>query len=268
MNMKALKIATLAGCLLFAVIDISACADAGAGVGNPAKGFDPVKGSDSVKGFAVVELFTSEGCSSCPPADQLMARIQQEVKDQPVYILAFHVDYWNRLGWKDIFSDAAYSQRQNQYAAWLNLQSVYTPQVVVNGSKEFVGSEESTVRKAISDGLQELSPTQLTLADVRQDKGKIAWRYQARNAGHNTSLLVAMVQRSATSQVKAGENSGRTLSHVQIVRQLKTAKVDANGSGAGYLPLPAGVSTADVEIIAFLQDNDNGRIIAATRSSL
>ena len=262
MNMKVLKIATLAGCLLFAVIDISACTDAGA------SGGDPVKGSDPVKGFAVVELFTSEGCSSCPPADQLMARMQQDCKGQPVYILTFHVDYWNRLGWKDIFSDAAYSRRQNQYAAWLGLQSVYTPQVVVNGSKEFVGSQESAIRKAISDGLQEVSPAQLTLADVRQDKGKVAWRCQARNAGHNTSLLVAIVQRSATSQVKAGENSGRTLSHVQIVRQLQTVKVDANGAGAGYLPLPAGVNTADVEIIAFLQDNDNGHIIAATRSSL
>jgi len=262
MNMKVLKIATLAGCLLFAVIDISACTDAGA------SGGDPVKGSDPVKGFAVVELFTSEGCSSCPPADQLMARMQQDCKGQPVYILTFHVDYWNRLGWKDIFSDAAYSRRQNQYAAWLGLQSVYTPQVVVNGSKEFVGSQESAIRKAISDGLQEVSPAQLTLADVRQDKGKVAWRCQARNAGHNTSLLVAIVQRSATSQVKAGENSGRTLSHVQVVRQLQTVKVDADGSGAGYLPLPAGVGTADVEIIAFLQDKGNGQIVAATRATL
>jgi hypothetical protein len=251
--MKAVILLILAGSLLLAV-DLSACFGAG--------------GSQPPKGFAVVELFTSEGCSSCPPADQLMARIQQESKGQPVYILAFHVDYWNRMGWKDIFSDAAYSQRQNQYAAWLRLQSVYTPQVVVNGSKEFVGSQESTIRKAISNGLQEVSPAQLTLGGVRLDKGKVAWRCQARNAGRNTSLLVAIVQRSATSQVKAGENSGRTLSHVQIVRQLQTVKVDADGSGAGYLPLPAGISASDEEIIAFLQDNDNGHIIAATRSPL
>jgi len=79
---------------------------------------------------------------------------------------------------------------------------------------------------------------------------------------------VAIVQRSATSQVKAGENSGRTLSHVQVVRQLQTVKVDADGSGAGYLPLPAGVGTADVEIIAFLQDKGNGQIVAATRATL
>jgi hypothetical protein len=260
--MKAIKIMALAVCLLFAVADLSACGSAGAGAG------DPVKGSDPVKGFAVVELFTSEGCSSCPPADQLMARIQQESKDQPVYILAFHVDYWNRLGWNDIFSDAAYTQRQNQYAAWLKLQSVYTPQVVVNGSKEFVGSQEPLIRNAISNGLQEVSPVQLTLSDVRLDKGKVAWRYQTSNAGHHISLLVAIVQRSATSQVNAGENSGRTLSHVQIVRQLQTTKVNAAGSGAGSLLLPADISTSDEEIIAFLQDNDNGHIIAATRYAL
>ena len=252
--MKAIKIMVLAACQLFTVVDISACGSAGAG--------------DPVKGFAVVELFTSEGCSSCPPADQLMARIQQESNGQPIYILAFHVDYWNRLGWTDQFSDAAYSQRQNQYAEWLRLQSVYTPQVVVNGSKEFVGSQEPSIRKAISNGLQEVSTAQLTLSDVRLDKGKVAWRYQASNAGHHTSLLIAIVQRSATSQVKAGENSGRTLSHVQIVRQLQTAKVDAAGSGAGSIPLPAGIGTADEEIIAFLQDNDNGQIVAATRAAL
>jgi hypothetical protein len=251
--MKAIILLILAGSLLLAV-DLSACSGAG--------------GSQPLKGFAVVELFTSEGCSSCPPADQLMARIQQDSKGQPIYILAFHVDYWNRMGWKDVFSDGAYTQRQNQYAAWLRLESVYTPQVVVNGSKEFVGSQESPIRKAISNGLQEVSPAQLTLDDVRLDKGNVTWRYQARNAGHHTSLLVAIVQRSATSQVKAGENSGRTLSHVQIVRQLQTMKVDANGSGTGDLPLPAGVGASDEEIIAFLQDNDNGHIIAATRSPL
>src|ERR1700709_1958776 len=104
-------------------------------------------------GFAVVELFTSEGCSSCPAADDVVAKVQNENNDKPVYILAYHVDYWNRLGWKDVFSDAAYSKRQNQYAAWLNLESIYTPQVVVNGNKEFVGSQESTLRSVIKDDL-------------------------------------------------------------------------------------------------------------------
>src|ERR1700756_3346790 len=72
------------------------------------------------KGFAVIELFTSEGCSSCPPADQLVAKIEKEVKDRPVYILAYHVDYWNNSGWKDAFSSADYSKRQRDYASWLH----------------------------------------------------------------------------------------------------------------------------------------------------
>ncbi|HEV3327153.1 MAG TPA: DUF1223 domain-containing protein [Puia sp.] len=236
---------------------------------NPFGHRDPsARPGDPAKGFAVVELFTSEGCSSCPPADQLIARVQQESKDQPVYILAFHVDYWDRSGWKDAFSDASYTRRQNQYAAWLKLQSIYTPQVVVNGSKEFVGSQETTLRNTIKDDLQEASPAMLTLSNVRLNKGKVDWQCRAQNAGNNNSLILVMVQRSATTRVKAGENSGRTLSHVQIVRQLQTVELHSGSSGAGSLILPAGIDTRDEEIIAFLQNNDNGRIMAATRSAL
>jgi hypothetical protein len=225
------------------------------------------------KGFAVVELFTSEGCSSCPPADALVARIQQESKGEPVYILAFHVDYWDRQGWKDAFSDATYTQRQKQYASWFNLQSIYTPQIVVNGEKEFVGSEEATLRKAIDNGLQTNSPAQLTLSGIRLDQGKVDWQYQTRDAsGASLSLVVAVVQRSATTNVKAGENNGRTLAHIQIVRAFLTSAVNGGDKGgdkgAGYLPLPQGVNPHDEELIAFLQNTSNGHIIAATSASL
>jgi hypothetical protein len=215
------------------------------------------------KGFAVVELFTSEGCSSCPPADQLVARIQQEDKDQPVYILAFHVDYWDRLGWKDAFSDTRYTQRQNRYASWLDLQSVYTPQIVVNGRKEFVGSQESTLRSAIDRGLDQTPAAQLTIGDVRLDQGKVYWHYDVKNAAANSSLIVALVQRSATTDVKAGENSGRTLSHVQIVRNLSSTEVGMGAGGTGSLQLPQGLTAGNEELIAFVQSDDNGQIVAA-----
>ena len=140
---------------------------------------DSFKPKEPGKGFAVVELFTSEGCSSCPPADALVARVQKESTNKPVYILAFHVDYWNRLGWKDVYSSAEYSARQNQYANWLNLSSeVYTPQAIVNGHTEFVGSEEGTLRKAIQAGLQKSASTPLTLSD---DKANLA-RQQSQRA--------------------------------------------------------------------------------------
>lgn len=229
--------------------------------------------SGPAKGFAVIELFTSEGCSSCPPADQLVARIQQAAKDEPVYILAFHVDYWDRLGWKDGFSDARYTERQRRYASWLHLESVYTPQIVVNGQKEFVGSQENTLRDAITSSLGQAprAPApQLTLSGVRLDGGKVHYHYDFHYPYHVTatggpqSLVVALVQRSASTDVKAGENSGRTLSHVQIVRNISSTGLGM-GSGAGTLDVPQGL-TGGTELIAFVQYDDDGQIVAATGS--
>jgi hypothetical protein len=219
------------------------------------------------KGFAVVELFTSEGCSSCPPADALIEKIQKESNDQPVYILAFHVDYWDRLGWKDSFSSAAYSKRQNQYSQWLNAQ-VYTPQAVVNGSKEFVGSKEGAMRSAIKDQLQKGSSAGLELSDIKRDEGKITLQYHVQLKPANTSLLLALVEKNAVSKVLRGENGGRTLSHVQIVRNLQTIHLNGQNNGAGTLEIPAGLDGNGLEVIAFLQNNSNGEIIAATKSGI
>jgi hypothetical protein len=234
----------------------------------PASPNPPARPNPPAPGFAVIELFTSEGCSSCPPADELIARIQQESKDQPVYILAFHVDYWDRQGWKDAFSSGSYSRRQSQYASWLKLQSIYTPQVVVNGDKEFVGSEESTLRSAIKADLQATPSARLTLSDVKTNQGHVTWQYHTQGAGNNTTLFLAIVQRSASTKVMAGENSGRTLSHVQIVRNFQVLEVGSKSSGDGDISLPSGIAPQDAGIIAFLQNNDNGQIIAATRSAL
>ncbi|HTR31836.1 MAG TPA: DUF1223 domain-containing protein [Puia sp.] len=217
-----------------------------------------------VRGFAVVELFTSEGCSSCPPADRLVARIQQEDKDEPVYILAYHVDYWDRLGWKDAFSDARFTQRQNRYASWLNLQSIYTPQIVVNGRKEFVGSQESTLRTAIENGLEQPPTAQLSLSDIRSERGKVTWHYNVQNAAAGSSLVVALVQRSATTDVKAGENGGKTLAHVQIVRNITSSPVATGGAGDGSVLCPQGMTAGETELIAFVQNGNNGQIVAAT----
>lgn len=217
------------------------------------------------KGFAVVELFTSEGCSSCPPADELVAKVQKESANQPVYILAFHVDYWNRLGWKDAFSDAKYSARQHQYASWLNLQSVYTPQAVVNGRTEFVGSEEGNLRNAIKAGLQKAASATISLNNVKVDGGKISLQYRADNAGDHAELQLALVEKHATTNVKSGENGGRTLSHVQIVRSLQSVPLGKN-NGPVTIPIPQGFTQQGYELIAFVQNTGSGQIIAATKA--
>jgi hypothetical protein len=222
--------------------------------------------TDADKGFAVIELFTSEGCSSCPPADAVVAKIEKESAGKPIYILAFHVDYWNRLGWKDGFSSAAYSQRQNQYARWLNLSSVYTPQIVVNGRTEFVGSEEGTLRNAIKTNLAKNAATQIELNDITINQNKAQLRYQAQGKTVNSILLLAIVQKSAITKVQRGENEGRTLSHVQIVRGIESISLK-NDKGSASIELPKGFDAHGAEIIAFVQNTADGEITGATKAA-
>lgn len=219
------------------------------------------------KGFAVLELFTSEGCSSCPPADALMAKIQDEYKDGPVYLLAFHVDYWDRQGWKDAFSSSTYSKRQSEYGSWFNISSIYTPQVVVNGKSEFVGSDESKIRKAIAEALATDHTTRLSV-QPRQDHDKLLLNYQVTDGSKNSRLLIAVVQRSAKTNVLRGENKGRLLSHVQIVRDLHSESLTKEGKGAATVALPQGFNGGEWEVIAMIQDLRNGGILAVTRVNL
>ncbi|RFZ83523.1 DUF1223 domain-containing protein [Mucilaginibacter terrenus] len=219
------------------------------------------------KGFAVVELFTSEGCSSCPPADAVIAKIEKEIKDRPIYILAYHVDYWNRLGWKDPFSSADYSKRQNAYASWLRTSSVYTPQIVVNGQKEFVGSQEGTLRNAITAGLGKQTTAELTLADPKISATGISVNYSAKQPSANSSLVVALIEKNATTEVKSGENGGRTLSHVQIVSQLKNVSLTAD-KGQVQFTLSKGFISSKYEIIGLVQNTSTGEILAAAKSPL
>ena len=218
------------------------------------------------KGFAVIELFTSEGCSSCPPADELVAKIQKESKDKPVYILAYHVDYWDRLGWKDQFSSADYSKRQQDYVNYLHLQSVYTPQIVVNGKTEFTGSEENTLRNAIKNSLQKDASVQLSLSGSKADKNQVNLKYNIEGDDKKTVLLVAFLQKNAQTKVERGENGGHTLSHVQIVRKLQRVTLHGT-SGQTNVALPADFDQDKWEIIGLLQNTSNGAITGAARAA-
>lgn len=214
------------------------------------------------KGFAVVELFTSEGCSSCPPADELIANIQRNNPDKQIYIMAFHVDYWDRQGWKDTFSDPEFSNRQRQYASWLHLETVYTPQIVINGTSEYVGSDRAPIVQAISEGLEQDSTNALLLhCTIAGDQLKVD--YQQAGNEKKSELVLALVQKAAQSQVSAGENKGRNLSHVQIVRQLQ--RVDINSKKEIAIDLPHDFNEKDWELIGFVQHKTDGHIVAADR---
>jgi hypothetical protein len=214
-------------------------------------------------GFAVLELFTSEGCSSCPPADAVIARIQQEAANKPVYVLAYHVDYWDRLGWKDKFSDARYSARQRRYSELLGSQ-VYTPQLVINGRSEYIGSNETAVNNAVKNALDQAPAAALNIQGQVQ-AGRLLLSYQVTGHTSNSRLLVAVVQKHAVSKVQKGENGGRTLSHVQIVRNLHAFDLAHGKAGTQQINLPNGFNTQDWEIIGLVQNRESGVIDAAAR---
>lgn len=201
-----------------------------------------------------------------------MERTQHADRDLPVYCLAFHVDYWDRQGWKDVFSNASYTDRQRRYARWLKASELYTPQVVVNGTAEFVGSDEAALNKAIRAGLQQRSAITLSLSGLSRAAGRVDWQYHiaglAGAGNRRLSLVAVVVEKAAVTQVKGGENNGRTLRHVQVVRSLGMQTPEAAGAGSGHLDWPPGLAAADGEIVAFLQDVDTGQIIGVTKATM
>jgi hypothetical protein len=218
------------------------------------------------QGFAVLELFTSEGCSSCPPAEELLERLQKEAGNKPIYILAYHVDYWNRLGWKDVFSNADFSKRQYWYNSKFTSQ-VYTPQLILNGKTEFVGSDEEGIRNTLIANLNKNATTKLSL-QASQAGGNLNIAYQYEGQQVRGKLVVALVQKHAVSVVKAGENQGRTLTHAQIVRQFSTFSLTPDGKGSETVALPTGFDIKNWEIIGFIQKPNTGEILAATKTAV
>lgn len=199
----------------------------------------------------LVELFTSEGCSSCPPADRLLEKL-----DPQAIVLSEHVDYWNQLGWKDRFSSPAYTARQQAYSRILNVDGPYTPQMVVDGEVEFNGSDSRRAAEAISKAVQRKK------AEVRIARIDAGLRVEVEAPPGAAELFLALAEDSAASQVSAGENSGRHLHHVAVVRSIQkigSVKRGANFSKVLELPRTAGTE----RIIVFLQESGPGRISGA-----
>ena len=213
---------------------------------------------DPATAFAVVELFTSEGCSSCPPADDAVAAIIKEYPGQ-VYVLGFHVDYWNHLGWKDAFSMAAFSERQRQYAEVFHLNSIYTPQIVVNGITQFTGSDKNKLQNTVASELNKVRTVGIQLNASCNDQKIVLVNYKV-NAVEKGIVNIVLVQLHATSAVSNGENKGRNLAHVNIVRAFKTF---TENSGTASFAIPVGLSSKDCKVIAFVQDKSSMHITGA-----
>jgi hypothetical protein len=216
------------------------------------------------EGFALVELFTSEGCSSCPPADEAVGRLNGWKKN--IYILSFHVDYWNYLGWKDVFSNPAYSSRQQEYGSMFHLSSIYTPQIIVNGKVEFVGSDEIRLRETIEESIKEIPEGEIRLKVQKENNNQIPVTCISGN-NLDLKLNLALVQDMSTNFIQRGENKGKTLSHFFIVRDFQVFR-NPKDSGIYYLKIPPGLSSHNCSVISFLQNPENGHIIAASGASI
>lgn len=217
-------------------------------------------------GFAVLELFTSEGCSSCPPADELMGQIEKEYSNRPVYILSYHVDYWNRMGWKDRFSSAENSQRQQWYTRLLQSQT-YTPQLVVNGREEFVGSERNSIENALQNVLFDTKNTSIELSAKISQK-TVTVNYKTAATDSQNKLLVSLVEKKSSTQVKGGENEGHRLQHWQIVHQQNSISLKDASEGMTIFKLPDHFSPENWEVIGFIQNLKTGRISGAAKTAV
>ena len=234
------------------------------------------RGSDSVSEVrgrtpVLVELFTSEGCSSCPPADRFLEKLdRQPVAGAEMIVLSEHVDYWNHIGWKDPYSAHLYSERQSIYGKRFGLDSVYTPQMVVDGSSEFVGSNSNLADQAFAKalGVRKISVhVSLISADpsgvlVHLDTGALEPSFGAREA----EVEIAVALSRAESQVSSGENAGHRLAHVSVVRSLTKVGVLKRGQGLSqdvHLNLGAAPESDDLRLIAFVQEPQQGKVLGA-----
>jgi hypothetical protein len=225
----------------------------------------------------LVELFTSEGCSSCPPADALLQKLdQQPVAGEEMIVLSEHVDYWNHIGWKDPYSSRFYSDRQSIYAKRLGVAGVYTPEMVVDGTDEFVGSDAALAEKAFGKALTKpkiavhlssvsIGATNVLLAHV--ETGALQPSFDLREA----DVYVAVAFNRAESQVAGGENAGRKLAHTAVVRSIVKVGNLRQGQILAQdiqVKLDKGIDIRNLRLIAFVQQSGQGRVIGATAQAV
>jgi hypothetical protein len=205
----------------------------------------------------IVELFTSQGCSSCPPADALLSELDQQSN---VIVLSEHVDYWNNLGWRDPFSSAKFSERQQRYARRFQLRGVYTPQMVVNGRKEFVGSDRA---QAISV-IESLGQSRSAEVSLSRDGDTLHVTAALAPEQRTGEVWIAFARPEGSAQVPRGENAGRNLRHVAVVESLQQVGVARSGSPfRGQVHLPS--DHRQRRVIAFVQEPGQGHILGAAK---
>jgi hypothetical protein len=206
-------------------------------------------------GVALVELFTSEGCSSCPPAEAVLQELADAGRtDGPrVFTLEFHVDYWDALGWPDRFAAPQFGARQREYARSFRESGVYTPEMIVGGDEHFVGSDRVRARESVARSIARPEALPLALNVGRRDADTLLVHYELLGAlPREAFIAVAVFEPSVVVRVGAGENAGMTLHHSHVVRAFARSAL-RESSGAEIVRVPAALRGVDAEVVAFIQ---------------
>lgn len=214
----------------------------------------------------LVELFTSQGCSSCPPADELLENLIKENSDnQQVIAISFHVDYWDRLGWKDPFSQRLFTQRQRNYVDKLDLRSAYTPQMVVNGKYEFVGSDKSALQSALKKAKEDFSKVSVKNLMVKESIDAIIVSYEIDGKTDEDQVFLCLISPKEVTSIKRGENGGRTLTNTNVVLQMSEG---FNISKGTYVFKISESKKKDLAMVAFVCDKNSMAVKAAYMTKL
>ena len=205
----------------------------------------------------VVELFTSQGCSSCPPADKIVAELSER---DDIIALALHVDYWDYIGWKDEFADPAHTIRQRGYSRAAGKRSIYTPQVVVGGVDHVVGSNPMKLLDTIAAHRSQAKPAKVTLGRDG-DRVSVSIRASGTMPSSGAVVQVATVTPMATVDIRRGENAGRTLKYHNIVRKLvQIGEWNGRGTYRASVKVPDGV-----RVVVLVQSSASGPILGAAQ---
>jgi hypothetical protein len=223
----------------------------------------------------LVELFTSEGCSTCPPADDLLEKLDsaQPMPGAQLIVLSEHVDYWDKLGWKDPFSSSVVTDRQAVYAAKFKLQSSYTPQMIVDGSSEFVGNNPKLAEQALEKAVNS-QKIPVRISSISSDTpGKLhaSIETDAIPSSQNADVYFVVALNHAESQVERGENKGHHLAYVAVVESMtKVGTADKGKKFAKQIEVKINPHTdlSNVRVIAFLQQHGSGPVIGSAMSAV
>ncbi len=226
------------------------------------------RGISQSKPFAVVELFTSEGCNTCPPAEKLFSSLKADAKKsgKNIFFLEYHVDYWNKLGWKDPYSSFQYTNRQKNYTSVLNEESMYTPMMIVNGSKSFTGSDKQKADAAIHEALSESAATGLKIKIDSTAADTLYLHYEATKTDKNYIIRAAITEDGLVSSITKGENSGLTLSHDAVVRTFFSSDLLKTVSQL-KIPMKKFQPGKKCEVVAFIQHKQTMKVLAVTSAN-